>query len=421
VANRARQIRKAKHLGLTLQSYRQYAAGAVPLALAERSPRGIRQAAQQQVNAAYNPALKALNVQEARVKALQEKRDADNQQFASWVSTQSDKLRADAIAQSSALRDNLARGQQEFAQHLQDARDTGAANLQRQGVTSTPGGANEAQIAGNAAADQAGVQSQVNTAQAKIGAGMDLTNATLANNAAVVAAGRSKDYAASLDDLMHVADARQKTLLQKGSDTARAIQALLGQEVTKAQAIIAAQQFTTKLTQDTKKSKRTSTTTRRGQDITSADKAKDRAAKGKDVNKYGYTADQWKGFKASHRQRIIKEFDKSGGSTGPSSAASQKATAKAQHQVDTATRYATGEATLPALKDGTAVPPPPKAKSGHVKPLLDWFAKYTTFDPTVAQVAVFKQVYPKAKFNHKTAPHTFKQWQTYIKNLTGSR
>jgi len=57
-------------------------------------------------------------------------------------------------------------------------------------------------------------------------------------------------------------------------------------------------------------------TTRHGQDQTHADRMAALKAKGQNVNKYGFTNDQWQGFSTSHRQRVIKAFQKSGGKSG---------------------------------------------------------------------------------------------------------
>jgi hypothetical protein len=416
---RAQSVRKAHAMGLTLQGYGQYKSGQ-PLALAERSQRGIRRTAAKLTEEAYAPGMKMLDQQEARVKDLQHKRDQDNAAFADWVSSRSNALQAEQIGQQVATRSALAQGQQEFGTQLQNIRDAGVARLQAQGVQSQAGGSLGTLAEQNASGAAANTQSRTNAAQAAAGARGDATTATIANNAAYVAAQRAKDYAASLEDLKGVADSRQKLLFQRGQDQARTVQSLLGQEITKAQAVIAGQQFSTKLENDNANKAATRATTRHGQNVTRQN-AKDRlAATQKADNKYGYSNEQWQRFSNEHRQRVIKEFNDTGGgkkngdyTPAQRRAAHERATkgrAVARTSLDNTKQLASGRT---KTKAGETAP-----KDANVEQLKSWLIQ-NGVPADLATVAAFTTKYPGAPI--RKHPKVWKAWNQLVTRSTGSR
>lgn len=413
--------RYANSLGLTKAGYTAYKQGQ-PLALSERSPGGIARQAAKLTKEAYAPAHAQIDQQEARVKAIQQKRETDNAAFAQWVASRSDQLRAEAVSQAAETRARLAQGQSEFSTQLQNIRDSAnaqATNAHSAGI----GGALGANLDANQSGAQAATQNAANAAQARVGAGMDATLATLANNPAVVAAKRAQDFAESLKLLEGVADERQKVALSQASDQARAVQQMMQEEITKAQAAIAAGEFQTKEANDLADAAAGRKTTRRGQTLTRKN-AQDRLAAGqKKVNKYGYTEEQWQRFSPKHRQQIIKKGDtgdskKKAGEKG--SPQYRKAHAKAISQYQTALAYAKGEVSPPVKNEGEPASKPPKIGPNKLKPMIDWLVQQGAH-PAVARMAVLKLVYPKLKVNKKTAPATYNAWTTYINSLVGSR
>lgn len=413
--------RFANSLGLTKAGYTAYKTG-TPLALSERSPGGIARQAAKLTKQAYAPAHAEIDQQESRVRAIQQKREADNAAFAQWVASRSDQLRAEAVGQAAETRARLAQGQSEFSTQLQNIRDSAnaqATNAHSGGV----GGALGANLDANQAGAQAATLNASNAAQARVGAGMDATLATLANNPAVVAAKRAADFAESLKMLEGVADERQKLALSQAGDQAKAVQTMMQEEITKAQAAIAAGQFVTKETNDLADAAAGRATTRHGQNVTRQN-AKDRLAAGqKKVNKYGYTEEQWQRFSPKHRQRIIKKGDtgKSGAKAGEKGSPQyKKAHSKAVSQFQSALAYAKGEVSPPVKNEGDSPSKPPKIGPNKLKPMIDWLVQQG-FHPAVARMAVLKLVYPKLKVTKKTAPATFNAWSTYINSLVGSR
>ncbi len=416
-----RHRKYANKLGLTKAGYIQYKSGQA-LALSERSPGGIARQAAKLTKDAYAPAHAVIDQQEQRVRAIQQKREADNAAFAQWVASRSDQLRAEAVSQSAETRARLAQGQQEFSTQLQNIRDSAnaqATNAHSSGV----GGALGANLDANQAGAQAATQNAANAAQARVGAGMDATLATLANNPAVVAAKRAADFAESLKLLEGVADERQKLALNQASDQARAVQSMMQEEITKAQAAIAANQFQTKEANDLFDADQGRAVTVRGQNKT-RQTAKDKLAAGqKKVNKYGYTEEQWQRFSSAHRRRIIKKGDtgKSGVKAGEKGSPQyKKAHSKAVSQLQTAITYLKGEASPPVENAGDPPSKPPQLRPNKLKPAIDWLIQHGAH-PAVARMAVLKMVYPKLKVSKKTAPATYAAWITYINSLVGSR
>lgn len=409
----------AYKLGLTGGSYKAYRQGQVPLALAEKSPGGIQRAAAQMTRQAYAPAARALNTQERRLKDLQVKREADNTAFAQWVQSRGDTLRAEAIGQANATRDRLAQGQSEFATQLQNIRDSATANLQRQGVTQPIGGADAAQLGAHQAAGQASTLAASNAATAHVGANTQSIEATLANNPAVVAAARAKDLAQSLDELAKLGDTRTKVALQQGADHARNVQSLLNQEITKAQAIIAAQQFSTKTAEAGRQKSLDRRTSLKKTKITAGGTAKN--AGGQPAPVPSYTRDEWNRHASSWRKRKLDAYNKSNpsGKGQPSPAAQQKATAKAEQQLSTIQNAAKGAFIPSGAKPSPANPKPtprPPAQPGNVKKLAQWLIAMG-YPEALSNIAAQKAVYPKKPIGGANK----KQYDKYVKSLLGSR
>jgi hypothetical protein len=407
----------AYKLGLTGGSYRAYARGQVPLALAERSPGGIQRAAASMTRQAYAPARAALNTQEQRVKDLQTKRDADNAAFANWVQSRGDQLRAEGIAQANATRERLAQGQSEFATQLTNIRDSANANLARQGVNQPIGGADAAQLTAHESAGQASTLAASNAAQAHVGQSTQTLDATLANNAAVVAASRAKDLADILDQIKGLGDSRLKLGLSEGADHARNVSNMLQQEITKAQALIAASNFTNKLTQtatDKAADRANRVKTTKISSGATRQNAKDKAAaKLKEVNKYGRTNEHWQSLTDSQRQGIIERFDKKAGKGQPSPAASQKAEAKAQQIVSNTINIAKG------LRPPASKNPPPRpgvGPNGNVTALAQWLIRDGAPEAVAnyAAWAIGNPGKPQPKNN-------VAQYKKYVKSLLGAR
>ncbi len=415
---RGKSRRAANALGLTKAGFLSYKAGTA-LALAERSPGGISRQASKLTRQAYAPAEAMLSQQETRVKSLQAKRDADNAAFAQWVASRGDQLRAAAVASNAATQARLAQGQQEFNTQLANIRQSAQAQATTQQSPGGIGGADAANLAANQAAASAGTQNATNQATAHAGRSQEALDATLANNAAVVAADRARDFAASLKELEGVADDRQKLALDRAGSQAQLVQKMMQDEITKAQAAIAAGQFQQKEANDLFDASQGRGVTKRGQDKT-RQTAKDKLAADKTkVNKYGFSNQQWERFSPSHRRRLIKQGGKSGSESQKSSPAYKKAHAKAISQLNNAVDYGKGVTAVPAA-EGQDAPKPPKFGPHNVKPLIDWLISIGS-DPAVARMAALKIVYPKLKVDRKTAPETYRRWVTYINSLTGSR
>ncbi len=97
---RRRLKASAKRRGLTLSGL----ISDVPSPLKERSSAGIRRQAQRTVNAAYKPVEAQFGSDEARLRALDEKRRYDNDNWKNWLTSQSNTLMASGRAADTAIR-----------------------------------------------------------------------------------------------------------------------------------------------------------------------------------------------------------------------------------------------------------------------------------------------------------------------------
>lgn len=189
------------------------------------------------VKTAYAPAVKELSLREQRVKAIDDKRAADNRYYNNWLNSQHQALASAAQAGDQAL--------EGAAQSVQAA--TGAAYDQaKQGaiqqLSQLPGTVSDfshANALGQIDAHKGTAVGQVGAtagqALAGIGTGQGLRELAGANNFATIAALEAKRTADTWGGLQDLSSERLKLSASQAGDTSKAIQDALGQELTKAQ------------------------------------------------------------------------------------------------------------------------------------------------------------------------------------------
>lgn len=145
-----------------------------PDALKERSVDGLKKQAQELVNTAYAPRQQELHYDEQRIKALDDKRSADNRHYSEWLATQQNKLQTSAIAADGQLDTALSKTRNETL--------AASAQLQRQAQTnmeSTAGTVSEAE--GSTAARMTALNSATGNALQAIDQSSVLRGASTAN------------------------------------------------------------------------------------------------------------------------------------------------------------------------------------------------------------------------------------------------
>lgn len=272
----------AHRQGLTLSGYQYVRAGGAR-SLAERTQRSLQKQATRELSRAYAPVERELSRRDQQARSLDAKRAADEEVFKSWLNNTQAQLRSDAERQDQELRALAAKNRDELKTRLDTI------------LQSTPGfgGAQAAQPAAVAAAATAATARGAAADTALLGrqsAGSDLLAATSANNLAYAASLTAKRQAQTLKSLADNADERTKAVLARAGDEQKRLGQLLDNEMQKAQARIAAQQFGAKLEQDEIQDVRSNRTKRAGQRITRLNKLSeveqrraDRAARREDA------------------------------------------------------------------------------------------------------------------------------------------
>lgn len=386
-------------MGLTFAGYRYLRAGG-ERSLAERTGASLRRQAAREMRTAYEPVERTFSRREQQIRDLDTKHQADEAAFQSWLVNQQNTIRQEQDNRVAATR-ALVQGQQaELMNRVNEMADERLKTIQKTGGATAPP---SDVVEKTAAAAGAAAGRAVGNIAGRTTLGSDLTAATSANNLAYLAAQRSTRQAKMLEALAEVADDRNKGALQQAADHNRRVAQLLEGEVQKAQLRIASSEFSTKEANDLLDEARDRATTRRGQDVTREGQKEVTRREGQKVNKYGYTNKQWGRFSPSHRQRIIKKFEKEVGGgkkkgTGPNPR--QRATARSN--IATARQQAAGVVRPPAGQDGTPKPwPPPKVGPGKALVLSTWLQRQWGWPKNLADIVSWEVAYrhkPGAKY-----------------------
>lgn len=228
-----RIVKDAHTKGFTVESYLDRS---VPDAYKSRTQTSIRKQATSTVATAYQPAEKALDDREARLKAVQDKRAKDNEFYRDWLAKSTAAMQASSDTATQMLRDS---GKQlhddqiaNYQQSLQSAADRA---MQQPGNVSsreeivkaletTPEFERGLSLINNQRAEIERVGSTRSTHRAAQSANV------LATQAAREAAQASETFKA----LGEVAEGRSKLAFERGAATADEISRLLNQELDKA-------------------------------------------------------------------------------------------------------------------------------------------------------------------------------------------
>lgn len=310
---RAQAVRKAHRMGLTLRGFGYYSAGG-ERALAERTGSSIRKQAQSEMAAAYAPAAKSFDRREQQINSLDAKRQADEAAYRTWVTQKQAEIATQAQTARETLNTLADNHTNQLATNLGQIRSDNAARQQAIGGTQAPPDAlAEAQQGAILASDQ----NSRNAVTARQRIGVDMIGAVQSNTLAHAASISAHRQSETLAQLAAVADDRDKALLQQGSDVSKRIAELLAGEGTNAQARIAQGQFDQKLRLDARKfdaaerdKKLGRGVTKRGQDLSHADRVAARAQKDRQkaqdfFAKYGMTPEEFARHSQKGRQRII--------------------------------------------------------------------------------------------------------------------
>lgn len=308
---RIRLNRRAHSQGLTRTGFDYVQAGG-ERTLAERTTTSLRSQAEREMAEAYKPVNEGYSRRRGQIEALDAKRAADEQAFNQWSQQQRAALLSAAEARDAQLLALSAQQQKDLGGRLDEIRAA------RPNVSGGPGDTSVQDAAAAASTQQSAAAGQ--GMLARLGLGANLRTATAANSLNYERAISAKRQSETFEMLRDLADDEDKVAIDRASNRAKRIADLLGNEQEKTQLRIAAQQFGTKEANDLAVAQQAAedraagrATSERGQDITRQNALDRIAAKGTEVNKYGYSNDEWKAMPRKRRQRIIRRFGKGEG------------------------------------------------------------------------------------------------------------
>lgn len=234
---RRRLRRVARRRGITLDALVR----GIPQPLAQRTPQGIRRLARRNIVQSYRPVFADLREQERQVRALDEKRAADNRYYQEWL----DNRMRELTAQSDAFAADIANRQQQLAAQQQAmfaaAGDSLThANMARSGRVTL--GDQEQQAAQSALAPHESFAGNLMAAEQSRTLGQqridgDALRAAAANALLAHAAEDSRRQSETARALSDIAGERNKAKAQRAADLQREIARLLDQEVSKASSL----------------------------------------------------------------------------------------------------------------------------------------------------------------------------------------
>lgn len=230
-----RRIKRAAHSrGMTVEGF----LSDVPNPLKERSPQGLREEARRLVETSYKPAEKELSQQEARIKAIDEKRARDNQFYLQWLSAQSAKMRSEAAAADQLIADRSRAVQDELRKNMSQLQNdiVAAANSRVGNVSKATANTPALDLSANMAANNAEIANARQGQNLEAGISQQSQQLGAAANFAFMAAQEARRQADTWNALKDVADKRDKLTLQKAADIAKEVARLLDREIDKANA-----------------------------------------------------------------------------------------------------------------------------------------------------------------------------------------
>lgn len=230
-----RQIVTAAHKqGFAVDSFLD---PSIPGPLKQRTPKYLSQQATSMVKSAYAPAYKELSQREASVKAISDKRAADNQYYNNWLNSQHQALDTAARASDQALVATAQSVQATTGAAYDQAKQGAIQQLsQLPGTVSDFKGANALgaiDAAKGTAVGQVGATGQ--QALASVGTAEGMRQLASANDFATIAALESKRVGDQWGAMNDLGSERLKLGASESGDISKAVQDALNQEVTKAQ------------------------------------------------------------------------------------------------------------------------------------------------------------------------------------------
>lgn len=313
--NRRQAIQKANALGLSLRGFSYYKQGG-QLALAERSPRGIRRQARKEAVEAFRPYERELTRREQSEQALANKRMQDEDAFAKWVAQTQNDIQTKAQTRDAELSGMAAQRQTDLEARLKEVGTAHAKRLDDQGIAAPFDPLLDAQATSIAAQGA----NAVTAGAARQRLSGELTAGLASNNINLAAARRGRTAAENARAFTQIQDARTKLAGDKAGFLSKRGADLQSAEATKAQARIAAQQFETKARLDMikfgagQKDKRLARRLqKRQQDLAHQDRVAQRAltdknARNRFIKDTGYSPEEY--AKLPRKKRIAIAQDK---------------------------------------------------------------------------------------------------------------
>lgn len=228
-----RIVRNAHKQGFSVEGF----LSGQPRALRERTSRSIRKQALQTIGSVYKAAESELGARERTVRAIDEKRRADNEHFLNWLNTESAKQKSDAAAADQALFDR-----QRQIQADTEAATLAAQNVAKQNAAASTGNVSDPnEFAGfkeleGAQQKTRGLLEGVRTRTAQqIDTNAKHAATIAANNFALHSAAEARRAADTWKAMMDLSDEKEKLSFAKAADAAKEVARLLDQEISKAQ------------------------------------------------------------------------------------------------------------------------------------------------------------------------------------------
>lgn len=227
--------------------------GKLPKAVKPTPRKRLRRQATRLMKKVYAPAMKDLDSQEKKVKAISEKRKSDNIYYQNWLTTQTNQIQAHAQAADAELNQRQQQIQQQAADAAVAMRDklleTGGGHV---GTVSNAGQATAFDTSAEGAHAQGRISAEREATSQMIGSREEQAQFASASNAALALSNEAKRQADEYNSLKEVASARQKVILERAAKTQQEVARLLDREISKAQSDIDMRQIAAGLAIDLK-------------------------------------------------------------------------------------------------------------------------------------------------------------------------